>query len=297
MRTQLRETVRIGGAPGRRNRAAFEGGSRRCVPLIVENQIHLQAVRRLPFQEPPQRQGLGTIECLGWFAGVLGFGASIDILDETVALLVGERKAPTRGVTQRAADMAARPALGVVAQPATHAAFECFSRPRRNHFDGTDGGARTKQCGLRTLQHFHPLQVEQFDDGAARAADIDPVLVDGHSRCDTGRATVRGNATNNKAGIVDTLFLHHQPRNEVRKPIKLFDIQRVEKVAAVGSQGDGHLLRALLAFLGGDAHLFKAHTLGTHLINTHTLGAGELRDCCGAQYSESAAAPFGPCKR
>ena len=115
---------------------------------------------------------------------------------------------------------------------------------------------------MRPARHLDPLEIEQFDEGAARLGDRDPSSIDRHPRLVERFAAVRGHAAHHEAGIVGRLVLDVEARHVTGDLLEIVQPEIVDELAVERGQRDRHVDDALLTKLGGDDHVLFVGALG-----------------------------------
>ena len=136
--------------------------------------------------------------------------------------------------------------------------------------DATYLGAAPEERALWAFGHLHPLQVVELGHGSTRARGGHTVKKNGDARLAVGCAVVVGDAADDIAGIVGTLYLNLQTVHHHGHVVHLIEIQLAESLAGDGAHGRRHLYGALPFLLRGDYH-FVEHLVVVDHHDTHRL--------------------------
>ena len=125
---------------------------------------------------------------------------SIEPVHIAVAIAREKRRAGSERIGQRQVDAAGQIAPRVGPDRAAHLRPETISRCTRRDIDRTADRVATEQRALRAPQHFHSLQIEQFDQRADRAAVVRTVHVQPDARLGRRQEVVLTYAANEHDG-------------------------------------------------------------------------------------------------
>ena len=194
------------GRPARRageGREAARDERRSAIALLVigADEVDRQILGRAPAQRGAQAE---LVLCVEFFLLIGG-----KVLNIAIARAPFARQAEGQRVAADI-DEAAQQGLVEVAIAAAHFSREAFTRAGRDDADRTHGAGGAEQGRLRALDHFDAFQIVDRLIAAARARDIDAVVIERDARALLGRAAIRGDAANHDAGVVGALLLNQQ---------------------------------------------------------------------------------------
>ena len=232
---------RVEAAARVRDDLAAEGGARRRVLLVVEDQVEAAALAGVEVQRATQGTGVLALQ-----------GAAVEVLHVAVAGLVERRDAALHAVAEVGVVEAGEAALVVAAQAQLETGRGAAAGLVLDQVDGAGFGGAAEQRALRAAQHFHALQVEHLDRRTAGATDRHAVLEHRDARLLGRVVEVGGDAADRDARVGDALGLHFQARHQRAEVAVVLDALRLQEVAGVGVDGDRHVADLLFALLGGD---------------------------------------------
>ncbi len=76
------------------------------------------------------------------------------------------------------------------------------ARAFRVHADGTGHGVLAEQCSLRPAQHFDGADIQEIQQSALHAAEVNAVEIDAHARIERGQEVDLAHAPNKHVGHV-----------------------------------------------------------------------------------------------
>ncbi len=165
-----RRSIRING-PGIINADQSQSRSSDPLPRCLARQTDLKRIGRLP------QKGCPTAYCIG----IAKFEAIIT-LDVTILFLRQQREAAEQIIRDRHIDRTLEINPVIRAVGCCHIAFKFIVWLFRRDADRTTVGVTAKQRALRSAQHFNTFDIDQVEDTANRARNINTVDI----QTDTG---------------------------------------------------------------------------------------------------------------
>ncbi len=225
-------------------RGAGQGALDHARPLAAQVGVfaggeHRQLVGRLP--KAGQAEGLALL---------------IVVAVRQIAVAVGDLGggAEGQGVVDRQVHRPGEAVEVVVADIDAGVAAELVAGALGDQVDGPAGGVTAVERALRTLQHFHPVQVVEDRPDAGRARDVDPVDVEGDGALGVGVGGEAAHAAHE--GVhAGARLADRQARHDVLQVGGLGHARLLQRLGADHRDGQGGFLHRLLAAGGGDDHL------------------------------------------
>ncbi|MNI44068.1 hypothetical protein D3C73_984200 [compost metagenome] len=216
---------------------------------MVHDQIHRQGVGRLPAQRHARRSHVVVVQ--------LRATGQVAYIAIALALAYGQAQAQLILHQRRVVD-----GRGAVQAMVAELSFQLpFHVGRiglaRVHSDGADLRAAAIQRALRPLRHFHPLDVEQFLQHAARAAGVHIIEEEGNAWLGHRTGVAGLDATHHEAGRTVGLLLHEETGNAGRQPLEVGEVLLLDLLAGHCRDRDRHILDRLLALLRGHGHCIE----------------------------------------
>ena len=135
-----------------------------------------------------------------------------------------------------------------------------------DEIDGTGERVAAIERALRATQHLDALEIDHVEHGTLRLAEIHAVQVHADGRVPEERGVVLHAAADGDLGRggVARRARHGEVRGQIVQRLDVAQTALFHGIRLEGGDGDGHVLQALAALLGGDDDFVDVVSLGGH---------------------------------